>query len=409
MRTTASYELFPDAPSERAMARARYLVREGRLADAEQAYREVLTAHPDLKSCWAECFEVLRGRGRAADALRLAEAARAQFGDVAFALALRGAALIELERYREALATLEQALESDPDLAVVWHELGYAAFRLGDGNRALLALDRAFGLEPHTETLKLRGRILRDAGRYQAAEVAYEGAAQAAEHHEQRAAAEREIAATQRYAFYAPRRPDALTPAERWFADTGMVVLAPDEGPEPPDDATLGAALLDLARDSGWRFGQVVALGPALPVWHTLADALAAPLVTRTGFDPHACPLVVAQRPQPADAGWATLTRAVSEQACGLVFVLEHPGGASPGPDDALGPLGSATPSPRAAAPAPPAAPVAPPTSSAVGADVVGVLTDGGTRRARRINVAHAVAAAQHPAGRLAGRRLKPA
>src|SRR6184192_3603959 len=239
MRNTASFELFPDAPSERVMARARYLVREGRLVDAERAYREVLAEHPDLQGGWAECFELLRGQGRREDALRLAESARAQFGDSAFALALKGAALIELERYREALATLEQAVEADPDLALVWHELGYAAFRLGDGNRALLALDRAFGLEPHTETLRLRGRILRDAGRYQAAEVAYEGAAQAAEDPEQRASAEREIAATRRYAFYAPRRPDGLTPAERWFAETGTVVLASDPGPDVPDDAAL--------------------------------------------------------------------------------------------------------------------------------------------------------------------------
>src|SRR6059036_2107426 len=142
MRTTASYELFPDAPSERAMARARYLAREGRVAEAEAAYREVLAAHPDLKPCWAECFELLRREGRKHDALRLAEGARAQFGDSAFALALKGAALIELERYRDALGTLEQAVEADPDLGVVWHELGYAAFRLGDRNRALLALDR---------------------------------------------------------------------------------------------------------------------------------------------------------------------------------------------------------------------------------------------------------------------------
>src|SRR6266478_7814269 len=81
MRTTASYELFPDAPSERAMARARYLVREGRVADAEKAYRELLAEHPDLKPGWAECFELLRRQGRTEDALRLAEAARAQFGD----------------------------------------------------------------------------------------------------------------------------------------------------------------------------------------------------------------------------------------------------------------------------------------------------------------------------------------
>ncbi len=372
MRTTASYELFPDAPSERAMARARYLVREGRVADAEKAYRDLLAAHPDLKPGWAECFELLRGQGRGDDALRLAEGARAQFGDSAFSLALKGAALTDLGRYREALATLEQAVEFDPDLGLVWHELGYAAYRLGDPNRALLALDRAFALEPHTETLRLRGRILRDAGRYQAAEVAYEGAAQAAEHREQRVAAEREIAATRRYAFYAPRRPDGLTPAERWFAETGTVVLASDDATAVPDDASLAAGFVDLARDSGWRFGQIVALGPTLPVWRTLADALGAPLVTRTGFDPAACPLVVAQRPQPADPAWSTLTSAVAEHATGLVFVLEH----------------------------------VPEPAGGGGADVIGVLADAAGRRPRGVNVPHALSAAQHPAGRLAGRRL---
>src|SRR5438477_673792 len=142
MWTTASYELFPDAPSERVMARARYLAREGRVGDAEKAYRDVLAAHPDLKPCWAECFELLRSHGRREEALHLAEGARAQFGDAAFPLTLKGAALIELERYREALGALEQAIEFDPDLALAWHELGYAAFRLGDRNRALLALDR---------------------------------------------------------------------------------------------------------------------------------------------------------------------------------------------------------------------------------------------------------------------------
>src|SRR3989454_675613 len=371
MRTTASYELFPDAPSERAMARARYLAREGRIADAEKAYREVLAVHPDLKPCWAECFELLRSQGRREDALHLAEGARAQFGDAAFPLALKGAALIELERYREAIATLEQAVESDPDLALVWHELGYAAFRLGDKNRALLALDRAFALEPHTETLRLRGRILRDAGRYQAAEVAYEAAAQAAEHAEQREAAEREILVTRRYAFYAPRRPEDLPPAERWFAERGSVVLAAAAGGDVPDAAAPVHAFLDLASDSGWRFGQIVALGPALGVWRTMADALGAPLVTRSGFDPAACPLVMAQRPQPADSGWSTLTAAVAEHATGLVFVLEHL-----------------------------------PEPAATGADVIGVLADAAGRRSRQANVAHALSEAQHPAARLANRRL---
>jgi len=376
MRTTASYELFPDAPSERAMARARYLAREGRIAEAEKAYRDVLAGNPELKVCWAECFELLRGNGRTQDALRLAEAARAQFGDSAFPLALMGAALVDLERYREALSTLEQAVELDPDLALVWHELGYAAFRLGDRNRALLALDRAFALEPHTETLRLRGRILRDAGRYQAAEVTYEGAAQAADHHEQREAAEREVLVTRRYAFYAPRRPDEVTPAERWFAETGSVVLASDEGPEAPADAALATALLELARDSGWRFGQVVAVGPPSDAWQTVADGLGVPLVGRTGFDSEACPLLVARGggPLPEDHPWSTLVSAVIRRGAGLVFLLEHPVDAQP-------------------------------RSSWEGADVIGVLTDR-ERRGSRTNVGHALAEAQHPAARLAGRRL---
>ena len=184
MRTTASYDLFPDARSERALARARWLAREGRMQDAQSAYDELLTANPDLKACWAEYFELLRASGQASEALQLADRARATFGETGFSYTLRGAALTELGRYPEALAELERAVEADPDLGLVWHELGYAAYKLGDRNRALLALDRAFALEPHTDTLKLRGQILREAGRYQAAEVAFEGAAQAAEHAE---------------------------------------------------------------------------------------------------------------------------------------------------------------------------------------------------------------------------------
>ncbi len=355
------------------MARARWLAREGRVADAESAYREVLAAHPDLKPCWAEYFELLRRNGRAGDALRLAEGAQAQFGATAFPLTLTGAALIELERYGDALGILEKAVESDPDLALVWHELGYAAYRLGHRNRALLALDRAFALEPHTETLRLRGRILRDAGRYQAAEVAFEGAAQAAEHREQREDAEREIATTRRYAFYGLRKPEDLGPTERWFAETGTVVLTPDPGPVAPSDEAILQALIELVRDSGWRFGQVVAVGPTLSQWSALADALQAPLVSHQAFDVEPCPLVVAPRPLPADPTWSTLSAAVVQHGAGLLFVLEHP--ADPPAD----------------------------------ADIIGVLTDGGERRCRMPNTAHAISEAQHPAARCASRRLHPA
>jgi tetratricopeptide (TPR) repeat protein len=372
MRTSASFDLFPDAPSEREIVRARWLAREGRIADAEEMYRGILASSPDLKAGWAECFELLRSHDRPEDALRLAEGALGHFGDTAFALALQGAALIDLRRYPDALGALERAIEQDPNLGLAWHELGYAAYRLGDRNRALLALDRAFALEPHTETIELRGRILRDAGRYQAAEVAFEAATQTAEHAEQRAQAEREVLATRRYAFYSPKKPDELSPAERWFAETGAVVLAPDAGPVPPSDEALVQAFLEVADDSGWRFGQLIVVGPTLAVWKGLAEGLKAKLTHSDEFDPAASPLVVGLRPVPSDPAWAALTARVAEGA-GLVFVLEHAG------EDVT-----------------------------AGADVTGVLTDDGQRRALMPNTAHALSEAQHPAARFVGRRLRP-
>jgi tetratricopeptide (TPR) repeat protein len=372
MRTTASYRVFANGPGERAVSRARWLAREGRYADAESAYRDVIAEQPELEAGWAEYFELLRAQGRAADGLTVAHAAEAQFPTSGFPLALAGAALIELGRYRAALGALERAVEMDPDLALVWHELGVAAHRLGDPNRALLALDRAFALEPHTDTLRLRGRILREAGRYQAAEVAFEGAAEAAEHDEQRLEAQREAAATRRYAFYAPRRPEDLSPAERWFSDTGAVVLTPRPGPVAPSDEVLVTALRDLAADRGWRFGQVVAFPSARACAPLIAAALDAPVVAPDALDPAAVPLVVAARCLPVEPGWAITAAAVLDAGAGLWFVCEHPADAA----------------------------------ASLDADVVGVLTDGAQRRSRMPDSAHAMSEAQHPAARCAGRRL---
>jgi TPR repeat len=350
------------------------LAREGRVRDAQSAYDELLAANPELKPAWAEYFELLRLSGRGDEALQLADRARGALGETGFAYTLRGAALTELGRYPEALAELERAVEVDPDLALVWHELGYAAYKLGDKNRALLALDRAFALEPHTDTLKLRGQILRDAGRYQAAEVAFEGAAQAAEHAEQRGDAEREIATTRRYGTYAPRRPDDLTPAERWFADTGSIVLASTPGPVAPSDETIVATFAEVAANSGWRFGQVILLGDEFPAVNDLAYRMEAPVVTAAALDETVCPLIVGLRPLPADRAWNGIVAKLTSEETGLVFAIEHPAESATG----------------------------------ISADVIGVLTDAGKRRERAPNPAQALTEAQHPGARLAGRRLRP-
>src|SRR5213592_4055838 len=259
MRTTASYDLFPDARSERALARARWLAREGRVHDAQSAYDDLLAAKPELKAAWAEYFELLRANGRGEDALQLADRARAIFGDTGFAFTLRGAALTELRRY-------------------------------------------------------------------QAAEVAFEGAAQAAAHAEQRADAEREIATTRRYGSYTPRRPEDLTAAERWFADTGSVVLASTPGPVAPSDETIVATFAEVATNADWRFGQVILLGPEFPASTDLADRLGAPLVSPAALDLAACPLIVGLRPPPGTSdGWNDVVAKLTSQQIGLVFAIEHP------------------------------------------------------------------------------------
>ena len=374
MRTTASYDLFPDARSERALARARWLAREGRMRDAQTAYDELLASKPEVKAGWAEYFELLRADGRTEEALQLADRARATFGETGFSFTLRGAALAELGRYQDALAELERAVEVDPDLALVWHELGYVAYKLGDKNRALLALDRAFALEPHTDTLKLRGQVLRDAGRYQAAEVAFEGAAQAAEHAEQRADAEREIAVTRRYGSYGPRRPEDLSASERWFADTGTIVLASTPGPVAPSDETLVATFAEVAAKCDWQFGQVILLGPEFSGFNGLAERLGAPLVTPSDLDSASCPLLVGLRPFPADRTWTGLVDTLLREGTGLAFTIEHPAE----------------------------------STVAITTDVIGILTDGGRRRSRAPNPTQALSQAQHPGARLVGRRLRP-
>jgi tetratricopeptide (TPR) repeat protein len=374
MRTTASYDLFPDAPGERALAKARYLAREGKVDDALSEYRGVITGQPEVKASWTEAFELLRRNRRSGEALALADEASLQFPKDAFPLALKGAALIEMGRYKDALASLEVAVNLDPDLALIWHELGNASYLLGDRTRALMALDRAFALEPHSATLRLRGRVLRDAGRYQAAEVAFEGAAEAAEHDEQREEAEREIGVTRRYALHAPRRPDKLTDAERWFAETGGVVLASASARSTPDDASLVDGLVLLARDRRWHLGQLVVLGGGGPnhVWKDLGDKLGVTVTGADRLDLDRIPLAVAARPSPGMPEWDGPVHDIRAGARGLIFTLE-----------------TDTESRLADVP-----------------DVAGALRHEGRRLALACDPAQALAQAQHPSARVAGRRL---
>ena len=330
MRTTSSFEIFPTDSSERDLAKARRHRREGRAGEAEAAYRTVMERRPGLRTSWTECFDLLRQAGRSEDALALAVDAERRFSAEAFPIALKGAALIEQRRFQEALAALETAVQRDPYLALTWHELGNAAFRLGDGSRALLALDRAFALEPHTETLILRGRILREAGELYAATVAFEAAMHSATHEEQRTEIEREIHMTQRLGDFAPRRLKELTPAERWFAEHGVVVLAATgEAPAPPTPERLVEAFADLAQDRDWNFGQLLTYGTS-PLWPILSERLGVPCDPPHEVDPRRVPLLAAERPPRDDPRWQSAIEHMRAARKGAVFVVWHPIGETP-------------------------------------------------------------------------------
>jgi tetratricopeptide (TPR) repeat protein len=322
MYSTDQFRVFAGAPADRLLSRPRRLLQEGRAAEAEIAYNALLSAQPDLKQAWLEQFTLLRQAGRFADGLALAERCAAHFGETALPSALRGAALVEMGRFREGLAALDEAACQDPNLGLVWHEAGYAAWRLGELSRALMALDRAFALEPHGSTLHLRGQVLRQAGRYLAAEVAFEGAAEAAEFSAQRSAAEAEIRVTRRYATFPGSRPDTLPPLRRWFADTGAVPLTGSVG-EAATDPRICVAVVELATRMQWRFSVLVALD-AWHGWYDLATALGVPVAAAIPADPLAIPLLVT-RTAGAHAEWAGFAAALRELGRGLSFALRQP------------------------------------------------------------------------------------
>lgn len=294
------------------------------MAESEAAYRGVMQRQPTLRSSWTECFELLRSNGNIDDALQVAAAAEGVFPAEAFPLTLKGAALIEMQRYREALRNLEVAVDRDPDLALTWHELGYASFKLGDRNRALLALDRAFALEPHTETLILRGRILRDAGELYAAEVAFEAARHSASHSDQQVTIQHEIDVTHRAGAFPPPWIRPPTEGEVWFAEHGAVVIASESGPSVPSHEQLIDALCELIADCDWTFGQLVTTDEP-GQWQGVADRLGVPVRGLADLATEATPLLLAVAPEPPDSPWAAAAERIAEEDRGLTAVLRQP------------------------------------------------------------------------------------
>ncbi len=116
-----------------------------------------------------------RAAGDAQGAREAYQAAVAAFGGYAEAREALGEVLLGQKRFQEAAREFEQAARLEPELALAWYNLGYAARRLGDLGRARDAWRRYLALRPDDLDARLGlAESLRGLGEREAALEAYQ-------------------------------------------------------------------------------------------------------------------------------------------------------------------------------------------------------------------------------------------
>lgn len=160
-----------------ALRQAHGLHEQGRLAEAEEAYRYVLRLH-------STHVDALHGLGllhyrqhRCGEALVLYDRLRVMLPRHPALLTDRGNALMRLGRTADALADYDKALAVAPDHIPSLYNRGNALLALGRPVEALASYDRALALQPAlAEALANRGNALRALGRFDEALAGYEAA-----------------------------------------------------------------------------------------------------------------------------------------------------------------------------------------------------------------------------------------
>jgi predicted O-linked N-acetylglucosamine transferase (SPINDLY family) len=153
------------------------LHQQGKFADAERLYREVLRSRPRDFDALHMLGVLQYQQGRVQDALPLLEAAIAVDARSAAAHINRGLALASLRRNPEALAAFDAALAIAPRNADALASRGDTLCDLGRRDEALASYDRAIAIDPrHVAALVNRGLALRDLGRPAEALASYDAA-----------------------------------------------------------------------------------------------------------------------------------------------------------------------------------------------------------------------------------------
>jgi tetratricopeptide (TPR) repeat protein len=226
---------------------------QGRLAEAERLYEQVLAANPDLMDA-RHMLGVLRAQqGRNQEALDLIAPVVAANPRDALALANLGNVLNALHRRQEALQAFDRALVLAPGYPDTWCNRGNVLQDMGRLEEALASYDRALSLTPDFPlALNNRGNVLQKLQHYDAALGSYDHAlaldANNAEVHANRADALRRLC----------RYDEALTGYDQALA------IAPDA---PMTWSNRGAVLQHLGRLDQARasFDRAARLAPDMP------------------------------------------------------------------------------------------------------------------------------------------------
>ena len=128
-------------------AEARVLSSLDRYPEALEAYERVIDYRPDDEGAALGKAELLLRMGRVDDAIKEYRQALKRWPDSAMSLNALGYTLADrTEEYAEAEKLIKKALKLDPDSAAIIDSYGWVLFRLGENERALEELQRAYAI-----------------------------------------------------------------------------------------------------------------------------------------------------------------------------------------------------------------------------------------------------------------------
>ncbi|MGH6725143.1 MAG: tetratricopeptide repeat protein, partial [Pseudolabrys sp.] len=150
---------------------------QGRLAEAEPIYREILRQQPNHFDALHLLGVIAVDTQRTREGAELIRKAIALDGNDAFAHNNLGKALLDLKRPAQALACCDRAIELAPDFAMAHNNRGKALLDLARLSEAITSYDRAIALAPdYAAAHSNRGAALSELRRSAEALISYDKA-----------------------------------------------------------------------------------------------------------------------------------------------------------------------------------------------------------------------------------------